>query len=124
MITKEEIETLRKILQKYDDSAKEPVSRVDQLIDDAISNFDFERVRKYISFVGGSSVPSVVDLKDTARYLLRQACDLFEEEDFKQQTQAVYATGNFEAVASRACTDSPVNYVRLVYMIEKSDSFA
>lgn len=68
-----------------------------ELIDDIIDEFDFERVRKVMIMLNWqwaqtADVPSVLEMKKTARNLLRRMC---EESDLD-----FYGTGGFEVIRS------------------------
>lgn len=126
MITQEEIETLRKILAKFDDGAKEQKPTVeDKLIKSAVDGFDFKKVHDYMEWSNwtwfhgaerGTSVPTIDDLVRHSKYLLSHACELLDEND----DQAFCASGGFEARAIKSAAGVGVEGLRLQFILDYS----
>lgn len=126
MITQEEIETLRKILAKFDDGAKEQKPTVeDKLIKSAVDGFDFKKVHDYMEWSNwtwfhgaerGTSVPKIDDLVRHSKYLLSHACELLDEND----DQAFCASGGFEARAIKSAAGVGVEGLRLQFILDYS----
>lgn len=126
MITQEEIETLRKILAKFDDGAKEQAPTVeDKLIKSAVDGFDFKKVHDYMEWSNwtwfhgaerGTSVPTIEDLVIHSKYLLSQACELLDKND----TEYSCASGGFEAIAFKSASGVCVEELRLQFILDYS----
>ena len=126
MITQEEIETLRKILAKFNDGAKEQTPKVyAKLIKSAVDGFDFKKVHEYMEWSNwtwfhraerGTSVPTIEDLVRHSKYLLSQACELLDKND----EQAFCASGGFEARAIKSASGVGVEGLRLQFILDYS----
>jgi len=126
MITQEEIETLRKILQKFDDGAKEKTKPVkERLIESAIDGFDFKKVHDYMEWSNwtwfrgkekGTSVPTIEELVTHSKYLLSHACELLD----KHEKRAFCASGGFHATAIKSAAGVDVEEMSLKFILDCS----
>ena len=93
-------------------------SRVDAMIDDIISSFDWERVQTVMEYTGwrwegNRESPSLDELKEKAVYLLKGASDLRlgSFEDVHWELSIMNGTGGFEA--SAFCNEDKTEIIAL-----------
>lgn len=130
MISKQEIEMLRDILNRFDESAKQPTeSRLEKLTKSAIDGFDFEKVHEHMvhtnwtwfhGLVKGPSVPTVDEMIENAKYLIKSAYDGLLESG-PSETNYVSSTGGFKAEAYKDAGVNEVEGVLLSFVIEYSN---
>lgn len=93
-------------------------SRVDAMIDDIISSFDWDRVQTVMEYTGwrwesNRESPSLDELKEKAVYLLKGASDLRlgSFEDVHWELSIMNGTGGFEA--SAFCNEDKTEIIAL-----------
>jgi hypothetical protein len=107
-LSQEEIKNLHTLLGKILEEPKEEnVDPVDEMIDDIMESFDFNKVRKvmwHLDWRWASSengTPSIEQIKATAEYLLRGAAEyrLGNYFDSHWELGVINGTGGFQATA-------------------------
>jgi hypothetical protein len=118
-LNEKELETLRILLNKM---AGVPISRipidpVNQMIDDILDEFDFNKVHKAMEALDwrwvGTGVPTIDELRNGAHHLLRGAANsrLYEFKNEHWLEGIVNSTGGFQATAY--CNESKSKIIRL-----------
>jgi hypothetical protein len=123
-LTQDEVVQLQTLLNKLNPVEVKPVDPLTTMVDDILNEFDFEKVhdpmvaidRKWAS--PQMAVPSIRELKDTARYLLINVYNMRQGEykDTHHEVPVTCGTGGFRATA--LCNeDQVVDFLKLEFII-------
>jgi hypothetical protein len=123
-LTQDEVVQLQTLLNKLNPVEVKPVDPLTTMVDDILNEFDFEKVHDTMVALDWKwasthpSVPSIRDLKDTARQLLIKVYQL-RKDDYNNTHPEVpvqVATGGFRAIA--LCNeDGVVDFLKLEFII-------
>jgi hypothetical protein len=123
-LTQDEVTQLQTLLNKLNPVEVKPADPLVIMVDDILSEFDFEKVHDTMVALDWKwasthpSVPSIRDLKDTARQLLIKVYQL-RKDDYNNTHPEVpvqVATGGFRAIA--LCNeDGVVDFLKLEFII-------
>jgi hypothetical protein len=130
-LTQEEVTQLQTLLNKLNPVEVKPTDPLTTMVDDILTEFDFEKVREVMVALDWKwasthpSVPSIKDLKDTARYLLIKVYNLRKDKynDTHPEVPVQVATGGFRAIA--LSNDSgEVDFLKLEFVITEWEAEA
>jgi hypothetical protein len=123
-LTQDEVVQLQTLLNKLNPVEVKPVDPLTTMVDDILNEFDFEKVHDTMVALDWKwasthpSVPSIRDLKDTARQLLIKVYQL-RKDDYNNTHPEVpvqVATGGFRAIA--LCNeDGVVDFLKLEFTV-------
>jgi hypothetical protein len=123
-LTQEEVTQLQTLLNKLNPVEVKPVDPLVTMVDDILTEFDFEKVHDTMVALDWKwasthpSVPSIRDLKDTARYLLINVHNMRmgEYKDTHPEVPVTCGTGGFKATA--LCNeDQVVDFLKLEFIV-------
>ena len=123
-LTQDEVTQLQTLLNKLNPVEVKPVDPLVTMVDDILSEFDFEKVHDTMVALDWKwtsthpSVPSISELKNTARYLLIKVYNLRTNEynDTHPEVPVQVATGGFRAIAL-SNDDGVVDFLKLEFVI-------
>ena len=127
-LTQEEVVQLQRLLGKLNPTKQVEV-KVDPLVkmvDDIINEFNFEKVQKTMHALDWTwasiqmAVPSISELKNTARYLLINVYNLRQDEykETHPEVPVTCGTGGFRATA--LCNeDQVVDFLKLEFIVSE-----
>ena len=106
-LTQEEVTQLQTLLNKLNPVEVKPTDPLTTMVDDILNEFDFEKVQRTMHALDWKwastqmAVPSISELKNTARYLLIKVYNLRTNEynDTHPEVPVQVATGEFRAIA-------------------------
>jgi hypothetical protein len=130
-LTQEEVVQLQRLLGKLNPTKQVEV-KVDPLtimVDDIIDEFNFEKVQKTMHALDWTwasiqmTVPSISELKNTARYLLINAYNMRQGEykDTHPEVPVTCGTGGFTATAL-ANEEGTVDWLKLQFVVTEWES--
>jgi hypothetical protein len=131
-LTQDEVIQLQSLLNKL--NPETPPKKVDPLttmVDDIINEFNFEKVQKTMHALDWTwastqmAVPSISELKNTARYLLINVYNMRQDEykETHPEVPVTCGTGGFRATA--LCNeDQVVDFLKLEFIVSEWESEA
>jgi len=128
-LTQEEVTQLRTLLNKLNPVEAKPVDPLTTMVDDILTEFDFYKVHEVMVAFDWKwasthpSVPSIKDLKDTARQLLISVYNLRKNEykETHPEVPVTCGTGGFRATA--LCNeDGVVDFLKLEFIVTEWES--
>ncbi len=123
-LTQEEVTQLRTLLNKLNSVEVKPIDSLTTMVDDIMDEFDFEKVQRTMHALDWKwantqmAVPSISELKDTARYLLIHVYNMRTDEykDAHHEVPVTCGTGGFRATA--LCNeDGVVDFLKLEFIV-------
>ena len=129
-LTQQEVEQLQMLLNKLNPprfTERVYLDPVNKMIDDIIDNFDFKRVHSVMEHLNwqwaGKDIPSIDNLKDTARYLLKGAtfARLHEYKHEHWEQGIHHGSGGFEATAFCNESKSKIDALHLKFVLADWD---
>ena len=131
-LSEEEVKLLHALLGKVMEQPKPKVyfDPINQMIDDIMDNFDFDRVQTAMEALdwqwAGKGIPSIDELKETAVYLLKGASRLRLGEylDSYWEEGIINSTGGFQATAYCDKNKTKITALDLKFVLEHWDSEA
>jgi hypothetical protein len=129
-LSEEEIKLLHALLGKVMEQPQPKIyfDPVNQIIDDIMDNFDFDKVQTAMEALdwqwAGKGVPSIKQLKETAVYLLKSAAELRLEDYLESHWEQgiINSTGGFQATAYCDATKTKIIALDLKFILEEQDS--
>ena len=129
-LSEEEVKLLHALLGKVMEQPKPKVyfDPINQMIDDIMDNFDFDRVQTAMEALdwqwAGKGIPSIEQLRETAVYLLKGAAELRLEEylDSYWEEGIINGTGGFQATAYCNEAKTQIIALDLKFVLEGWDS--
>jgi hypothetical protein len=123
-LTQDEVTQLQTLLNKLNPVEVKPVDPLVTMVDDILSEFDFEKVHDTMVALDWKwysthpSVPSIRDLKDTARQLLISVYNLRKDEykETHSEVPVTCGTGGFRATAL-SNDDGVVDFLKLEFIV-------
>jgi hypothetical protein len=123
-LTQDEVTQLQTLLNKLNPVEVKPVDPLVTMVDDIMDEFDFEKVQRTMHALDWKwvdtqmAVPSISELKNTARYLLIKVYNLRTNEynDTHPEVPVQVATGGFRAIAL-SNDDGVVDFLKLEFVI-------
>jgi hypothetical protein len=130
-LTQEEVTQLQTLLNKLNPVEVKPVDPLVTMVDDILTEFDFEKVHDTMVALDWKwasthpSVPSIRDLKDTARQLLISVYNLRKDKynDTHPEVPVQVATGGFRAIAL-SNDDKVVDFLKLEFVVTEWEAEA
>jgi len=125
-LTQDEVTQLQTLLNKLNPVEVKSIDPLVTMVDDILNEFDFEKVHDTMVALDWKwysthpSVPSIRDLKDTARHLLISVYNLRKNEyqDTLPEVPVQVATGGFRAIA--LSNDSgEVDFLKLEFVVSE-----
>jgi hypothetical protein len=131
-LSEEEVKLLHALLGKVMEQPKPKIyfDPVNQMIDDIMDNFDFDKVQTAMEALdwqwAGKGIPSIKQLKETAVYLLKGAAELrlggFLDSYWEEGI--INGTGGFQATAYCDKNKTKITALDLKFVLEHWDSEA
>jgi hypothetical protein len=129
-LSEEEIKVLHALLGKAMEQPKPKIyfDPVNQMIDDIMDNFDFDKVQTAMEALdwqwASKGVPSIKQLKETAVYLLKSAAELRLEDYLESHWEQgiINSTGGFQATAYCNEAKTKIIALDLKFILEEQDS--
>jgi len=129
-LSQEEIKVLHALLGKAMDQPKPKihVDPLNQMIEDIIDGFDFDRVYAVMDAINwqwaGKGVPTIKQLLEQANYLLRGAAKarLGEYKDSYWEIGITHGTGGFQATAYCDENKTKITMLDLKFVLSEWDS--
>ena len=123
-LTQDEVTQLQTLLNKLNPVEVKPVDPLVTMVDDILNEFDFDKVHDTMVALDWKwastqpSVPSIRDLKDTARHLLISVYNLRKNEyqETQPEVPVQVATGGFRAIAL-SNDDGEIDFLKLEFVI-------
>jgi hypothetical protein len=131
-LTPEEVKVLHALLGKMINEPKSKIyfNPVNQMIDDILDNFNFNRVQTAMEALDwrwvSEGVPSIDQLKEKAVYLLKSAAELRLDEylDSYWEEGIINGTGGFQATAYCNEAKTQIIALDLKFVLTEWDSSA
>ena len=128
-LTSEEVVQLQVLLNKLYPTKQVKVDPLVKMVDDIIDEFNFEKVQKTMHALDWTwastqmTVPSISELKNTARYLLINAYNMRQGEykDTHPEVPVECATGGFVAMAL-SNEEGTVDWLKLQFVVTEWES--
>lgn len=128
-LTQEEVTQLQTLLNKLNPTQPKLVEPVIKMTDDILNEFDFEKVQRTMHALDWKwagtpmAVPSISELKDTARYLLLNVYNLRtnEYQETHPEVPVTCGTGGFRATAL-ANDDGEIDWLKLEFIVTEWES--
>ena len=128
-LTSEEVVQLQVLLNKLYPTKQVKVDPLVKMVDDIIDEFNFEKVQKTMHALDWTwasiqmTVPSISELKNTARYLLINAYNMRQGEykDTHPEVPVTCGTGGFTATAL-ANEEGTVDWLKLQFVVTEWES--
>jgi hypothetical protein len=130
-LTQDEVVQLQTLLNKLNPVEVKPVDPLVTMVDDILTEFDFDKVHEVMVALDWKwasthpSVPSIRDLKDTARQLLISVYNLRKDEykETHSEVPVQIATGGFRAIAL-SNDDGVVDFLKLEFIVTEWEAEA
>jgi len=128
-LTQEEVTQLQTLLNKLNPVEVKPIDSLTTMVDDIMDEFDFEKVQRTMHALDWKwantqmAVPSISELKDTARYLLIHVYNMRTDEykETHPEVPVTCGTGGFRATA--LCNeDGVVDFLKLEFIVTEWES--
>jgi len=128
-LTQEEVTQLRTLLNKLNPVEVKPVDPLTTMVDDIMDYFDFEKVQRTMHALDWKwantqmAVPSISELKNTAKHLLTSVYNLrkYEYQETHHDVPVTCGTGGFRATAL-ANDDGEIDWLKLEFIVTEWES--
>jgi hypothetical protein len=128
-LTQEEVTQLRTLLNKLNSVEVKPIDSLTTMVDDIMDEFNFEKVQRTMHALDWKwagtpmAVPSISELKDTARHLLLSVYNLRTKEyqETHPEVPVTCGTGGFRATAL-ANDDGEIDFLKLEFIVTEWES--
>jgi hypothetical protein len=128
-LTQEEVTQLRTLLNKLNSVEVKPIDSLTTMVDDIMDEFNFEKVQRTMHALDWKwagtpmAVPSISELKDTARHLLLNVYNLRTKQyqETHPEVPVTCGTGGFRATAL-ANDDGEIDFLKLEFIVTEWES--